>query len=207
MYDENAIYRERKPWNERGRRTGIRIAIVEDEELYIGKLEQYLKQYQEETGEQFELSVYRDGDEITSGYKAQFDIILMDIQMKFMDGMSAAEEIRRQDSQVIIFFITNMTQYAIRGYEVDALDYILKPVTYFIFSQKLNKAVERIKSRKTCFVTISLKGGFRKMDVNEIYYGKPEPYAELSYPEGDIHMPGKYEGDREPVGAPRIFPH
>ena len=98
-------FTERKPWNERGRSTVIRIAIVEDEELYIGKLEQYLKQYQEEKGEQFELTVYRDGDEITSGYKAQFDIILMDIQMKLMDGMSVAEEIRRLDSQVIILFI------------------------------------------------------------------------------------------------------
>ena len=98
----------------------IKIAIVEDEELYISKLEQYLKQYQDESEEKFELTVYRDGDEITSGYKAQFDIILMDIQMKFVDGMSAAEEIRKQDSQVIILFMTNMAQYAIRGYEVDA---------------------------------------------------------------------------------------
>ena len=44
--------------------------------------------------------------------------------------MTAAEEIRKMDSEVVIIFITNMTQYAIRGYEVDALDYILKPVSY-----------------------------------------------------------------------------
>lgn len=164
----------------------IKIAIVEDEELYISKLEQYLKQYQDESEEKFELTVYRDGDEITSGYKAQFDIILMDIQMKFVDGMSAAEEIRKQDSQVIILFITNMAQYAIRGYEVDALDYILKPVTYFTFSQKLNKAVERIKSRKTCFVAIPMKGGFRKMDINEIYYVESQSHMLLYHTAGEI---------------------
>lgn len=198
-------FTERKPWNERGRRTVIRIAIVEDEELYISKLEQYLKQYQEEMGEQFELTVYRDGDEITSGYKAQFDIILMDIQMKFMDGMSAAEEIRRQDSQVIIFFITNMTQYAIRGYEVDALDYILKPVTYFIFSQKLNKAVERIKSRKTCFVTIPLKGGFRKMDVNEIYYVESQSHTLNYHTQREIFTCRGNMKETENLLAPRGF--
>lgn len=164
----------------------IKIAIVEDEELYISKLEQYLKQYQDESEEKFELTVYRDGDEITSGYKAQFDIILMDIQMKFVDGMSAAEEIRKQDSQVIILFMTNMAQYAIRGYEVDALDYILKPVTYFTFSQKLNKAVERIKSRKTCFVAIPMKGGFRKMDINEIYYVESQSHMLLYHTAGEI---------------------
>lgn len=53
--------------------------------------------------------------------------------MKFMDGMSAAEAIRKQDTKVVIMFITNMTNYAIRGYEVDAMDYVLKPVSYFAF--------------------------------------------------------------------------
>ena len=61
--------------------------------------------------------------------------------MKFVDGMTAAEEIRKMDSEVVIIFITNMTQYAIRGYEVDALDYVLKPVSYFAFSQKLKRDV------------------------------------------------------------------
>lgn len=68
--------------------------------------------------------------------------------MKFMDGMAAAEEIRKMDSEVIIIFITNMTQYAIRGYEVDALDYMLKPVNYFAFSQKLDKALNKVKIRE-----------------------------------------------------------
>ena len=113
----------------------IRIAIVEDDELYIDQLRQYLKDFQEEIDEIFEVKIYRDGDGITSDYKAQYDLILMDIQMRFVDGMTAAEEIRKMDSEVIIIFITNMAQYAIRGYEVGALDYILKPVTYFAFSQ------------------------------------------------------------------------
>lgn len=164
----------------------IRIAIVEDEDIYIDKLQKYLEQYQEEVGETFALTIYRDGDEIIREYRAQFDIILMDIQMKFMDGMSAAEEIRQRDSQVIIFFITNMTQYAIRGYEVDALDYILKPVTYFTFSQKLNKAVERIKSQKTCFVSILMKGGLTKMDINGIYYVESQSHMLLYHTQRDI---------------------
>ena len=121
----------------------IRIAIVEDEESYISVLKEYLERYKEESGEQIEVTVYHDGDEIAAFYRAQFDIILMDIEMKFIDGMTAAEEIRKVDSSVSILFITNAPQYAIRGYEVGALDYILKPVSYFTFSQKLGRGLCR----------------------------------------------------------------
>lgn len=148
----------------------IRIAIVEDEDYYVKELTGYLKEYEKTFGEEFKITVYRDGDGITANYKAQFDIILMDIQMKFVDGMSAAEEIRKQDSEVVIMFITNMTQYAIRGYEVDALDYILKPVSYFAFSQKLAKAIARIRKREGKTVTVSVKGGILRLKVSDIYY-------------------------------------
>lgn len=148
----------------------IRIAIVEDEEFYVNELTKYLHEYQKTYGEEFDITVYRDGDGITSKYKAQFDIILMDIQMKFVDGMTAAEEIRKQDSEVVIMFITNMTQYAIKGYEVNALDYILKPVSYFAFSQKLTRAISRIKKCDDKQITVSVKGGVVRLNVSDIYY-------------------------------------
>lgn len=121
----------------------IRIAIVEDEEQYVQQLTEYLQEYQKSSNEEIDITVYRDGDEITSKYKSQFDIILMDIQMKFVNGMTAAEEIRSVDSSVVIIFITNMTQYAIQGYKVGAMDYILKPISYFAFKERLNQAIDR----------------------------------------------------------------
>ncbi|TGY97238.1 response regulator transcription factor [Petralouisia muris] len=166
----------------------VRIAIVEDEELYIEKLTEYLGKYQNQFGEQFEITVYRDGDGITSQYQAQFDIILMDIQMKFMDGMSAAEEIRRQDSQVVIIFITNMAQYAIRGYEVDALDYILKPVSYFAFSQKLSRAISRIPKEEDKKFTISVKGGILCVSISDIYYVESAGHNLLFHTASGTHM-------------------
>ncbi|MDO4277172.1 MAG: LytTR family DNA-binding domain-containing protein [Eubacteriales bacterium] len=148
----------------------IRIAIVEDEESYIKQLTEYLQEYQKTAGEEINITVYRDGDGITAKYKPQYDIILMDIQMKFVDGMTAAEEIRRMDSKVIIIFITNMTQYAIRGYTVGALDYILKPVSYFAFCERLGRAIARLKRRSSNFITISVKGGILRLDTSDIYY-------------------------------------
>lgn len=107
-----------------------------------------MRQYEKENGEAFDITIYSDGDQIVNKYRSQYDIILMDVEMKFMDGMSAAEEIRKVDTEVVIIFITNMAQYAIRGYAVDALDYVLKPVSYFAFSQRLNRAIGRMKKER-----------------------------------------------------------
>lgn len=152
----------------------IRIAVVEDEEIFITQLTQYLQDYQTESGEEFDIRVYTDGDGITADYKAQYDIILMDIQMKFIDGMTAAEEIRKLDTKVIIIFITNMQQYAIRGYEVGALDYVLKPVSYFAFTQKLMRAISKIRKREKQFITFPVKGGVQRVEISDIYYVESE---------------------------------
>ena len=85
----------------------IEIAIVEDEENYRNILQEYLQKYEQEYREQIHLSVYTDGDEITENYSAKYDIIFMDIEMQFMDGMTAARKIREADKGVIINFISN----------------------------------------------------------------------------------------------------
>lgn len=148
----------------------IKVAIVEDEHAYAMQLQEYLHQYEIENGEVFEISLFSDGDEIVNKYKPVYDIILMDVEMKFMDGMSAAEEIRKVDTEVVIIFITNMPQYAIRGYAVDALDYVLKPVSYFAFSQRLNRAISRMKKRESKTLALNVKGGTVRLDITNITY-------------------------------------
>ena len=78
----------------------VRIALVEDDEAYQRQLMDYLAQYERETGENFQVSVFSDGDEIAENYAARYDIILMDIEMPVMDGMRAAEQIRKVDEAV-----------------------------------------------------------------------------------------------------------
>ncbi|MCC8101349.1 MAG: LytTR family DNA-binding domain-containing protein [Clostridiales bacterium] len=148
----------------------IRIAIVEDEAPFAQQLTEYLHRYEQEKQENFAITRYTDGDEIVENYKAQFDIILMDVQMRFMDGMSAAEEIRKKDSEVVIIFITNMRQYALRGYAVDALDYVVKPITYFAFSERLGRAIGRMKHRQENHVVVNIRGGVLRIDAGDIYY-------------------------------------
>ena len=165
----------------------IRIAIVEDEPQYSRQLEGFVRDFSRESGLAMEVTTYSDGDELVERYRAQFDIILLDVEMPFLDGMTAAELIRRQDPEVVIIFITNMAQYAIRGYAVDAMDYVLKPVSYFAFSQRLARAIRRMKNRQRHFFTIPIKGGALKLDAGELYYLESQGHTLIFHTAGGDH--------------------
>lgn len=173
----------------------VSVAIVEDDPGYTKRLQEYLKRYEEEYREPLQVTAYSDGDEIVENYRGQFDLILMDIEMRFMDGMAAAEQIRKQDSRVIIIFITNMAQYAIRGYAVDALDYVLKPISYFAFSQRIRRAMGRMKKREEHYVTVNTKNGVYKIPASQLYWVESQGHR-LTYHTKDA----QYESTTASIG-------
>lgn len=147
-----------------------RIAIVEDNQPSAELLKSYLDRYSKEKDQEFLVYHFSDGDEITSDYEATYDIIFLDIEMKRLDGMKAAQKIREFDSDVIIIFITNMAQYAISGYSVGALSFLLKPLPYFAFSQELSKSIERLEKRKQKSILVPTENGVIKINSQEILY-------------------------------------
>ena len=148
----------------------IRVAIVEDDAEVQGVLQEYVRRYTRQYGTEFEVTVFADGVDILEDYRAVYDIIFLDVEMKHLDGMTTAERIRQMDADVILIFITNMAQYAIRGYSVGALDYVLKPVSYYAFSQRLGRAVERVARRARHFLQINAHGTAHKLDTSAIYW-------------------------------------
>lgn len=166
----------------------IRIAIVDDDSTSIELLKSYIMQYQRERGEEMSVTAFSDGDELVENYKAEFDMILLDIEMRFMDGMTAAKKIRESDPEVVIIFITNMTQYAINGYQVNATDYVLKPVSYFSFSQSLDRALVRMGKRVKHYIAISVKGGTVKLGVAEICYVESQGHRLIFHTKTDEYV-------------------
>lgn len=148
----------------------IHVALVEDDPKCRAQILDYLDHYSKDSGETFKTASFEDGDGIISGYQAQYDVILMDIQMRFVDGMTAARIVRELDDQVLIIFLTSLAAYAVKGYEVDALDYLVKPVSYPAFAKSMERAMVRLRRRVKRYVLISGKGGTQRIDCAKIYY-------------------------------------
>ena len=144
----------------------LRIAIVEDSDEDLALLKKSLRRYETERDARFELTEFRDGEDLVTDYSADYDLILMDIQMTFMDGMKAAKRVREMDQDVVIVFITNAPQYAIEGYQVRAVDYILKPLSWFSFRESLARALRYVKPQDRRYITIALKGGRMKLETD-----------------------------------------
>ena len=148
-----------------------KIAVVEDNDAMRAQLCGFIAQYAQESGHQLDVTAFSDGAQLVEPYRPGFDIIFLDIEMPKLGGMPTAERIRRQDPDVVLVFVTNMAQYAIRGYEVDALDYVLKPVNYYQFCTKLSRAIQRVQRRRGGQVVLQLAGGgIQLLDTADIYY-------------------------------------
>lgn len=107
----------------------MKIALVEDNGLHQAQIRQEIQNYFDELNEVCELHVFDNGSDMLDHYYSVggYDLLLLDIQLPGMDGVSVARQVRQKDDKVLIAFITSMTAYAVQGYSVHAMDYILKP--------------------------------------------------------------------------------
>ena len=165
----------------------LSIAIVEDQKEFSDTLLAYLKRYTEETHVGVEAEVFRDGASFIDEYTGRFQIVLMDIAMPHMDGLEAARRLRAVDSVVCLIFITTMSQYAIRGYEVNALDFLVKPVGYDLFRLKLDRARFCLEWSASSTYTILTATGMQKVRLSDIIYIESVKHYLLFHTVGELY--------------------
>lgn len=165
----------------------IKVAIVEDDEECVDLLKSYIERYCKENGVDVQVVCYSDGIDIVSEYSSDYDIILLDIVMKHMKGMQTAQYIRNSDTKVIIIFITGCAQYAIDGYSVDALSYLLKPVNYVTFACQFERCVEKVEHDRTDYVTFSTEKGIDRIDTAKIVYVESRGHQMIIHTAGDCY--------------------
>lgn len=148
----------------------LKVAIVEDEDEAAALLEEHLKAYGEKTGSSFCTVRYKNPVTLLTGYPSDLDIIFMDIDMPMMDGMEASRRLRELDNDVALVFVTNLAQLAIKGYEVQALDFIVKPVSYYDFAMKMEKIERYVERRGGDDLVLSTGKGMVRLNTAEISY-------------------------------------
>ena len=98
----------------------FRAAIVEDSETDRRALQGHLDRYAKESDFALAVDAYDRAETFLGSYKPVYDVVFLDIMLPYMNGMDAAEQLRRLDDKVPLIFVTDMAQYALRGYKVGA---------------------------------------------------------------------------------------
>lgn len=107
------------------------IGLCDDDVIDRNFIKFCLDKYSTVNNMEYELYEYENGEDLIADLpNHQFDVFLLDIYMHNMSGIEVAEAIRERDKEVLIVFITSSKDYAMEGYRVHAVDYLLKPISY-----------------------------------------------------------------------------
>lgn len=161
------------------------IGICDDEEKELEQIEKFLAEYGEEKQEiEYRTERFRSGEALLrqvreGGYAP--DLLLLDIFMSGKNGIEAAEELRRLNLEVPIVFLTTSKEHALEAFQVDAVQYLVKPLEQQRFFHAMDTAVGRVSRRKERRVAIKVSGGIRQLSPENIVYCESQKNYQLLY--------------------------
>lgn len=135
----------------------LHIAICDDERIEIDYLKTLISRWAKECGIAVQISEFDSAESFLFGYDEDksVEILLLDIQMKAMDGVELAKRIRKDNEAMQIIFITGYPDFMAQGYEVSAVNYLLKPVSAENLFPVLERARKNLnKKEKSLFFTV-----------------------------------------------------
>ena len=146
------------------------IAVVEDSPADTKTIQTLLDRYAGDHNVHFDMKFFSDSSSFLSDYQPIYDLVLMDINLPGLNGLEAATRMRRLDQSVVLLFITSLARYAANGYEVDATDFIVKPVSYPNFEAKLRRALSRCNHSSGQDFLIPTSDGIYRIAPSRIKY-------------------------------------
>ncbi len=148
----------------------VRVAIVDDDPAERARIKECLQYVSEQENIEFLTEEFETGRSFLGNYRPVFDIVFMDIAMPGIDGMATARSLREMDTVIVLIFVTNLAQYALEGYSVDALDFVLKPINRYSFALKMKRALTRIHHRFQDVISVKTDGSVRGIPLESILY-------------------------------------
>ena len=148
----------------------IRIACIDDEKTFRDTLNSFLNRYSAEKDCQYQVEFFDSGMNFLLKKREFYNLLFVDIEMPEMDGMRFANKVREYDKKCVIVFTTNLQNYAIKGYEVQAFDYILKPLSYPIFCKKMDRIMAAVSRNSYESIILTTEAEKKKVLISDIIY-------------------------------------
>ena len=154
---------------------GVRykIAICDDLESDRDYLKDLLNKWANDYSHLLNIETFSSAESFLFHYEEvkDYDILLLDIEMGLMDGVSMAKKIRQDNDAVQIIFITGYSDYIAEGYEVNALHYLMKPVKEEKFFSVLERAIEKI-SKNDVVLNMEIANGMVRIPIYQIRFAE-----------------------------------
>lgn len=148
----------------------INIGICDDELHYRVNIKDMLGDILSTYSINYKIYEFSSGEELLSNYPKDLDILIMDIQMKIINGMDTARKIREFDQNLEIIFMTSFSEFMQEGYEVKAYRYILKPISERKISRNILPCINEIMKKKNNYLTINVKNYVDRIKIDSIVY-------------------------------------
>ncbi len=147
----------------------LSIAVCDDEVIECCNISRKIKDILEEMKIPCIIRQFQSGGELLQALES-FDIVFLDIIMRDLDGMKTAQIFREKASDKILIFVSSSREYVFEAYDVEAFQYLLKPVDDRKLKSVLQKAVLKTESRSQEFIIVSKERQKKKLFLDDIYY-------------------------------------
>ncbi|MGL5314089.1 MAG: LytR/AlgR family response regulator transcription factor [Peptostreptococcaceae bacterium] len=148
----------------------INIGVCDDEERYRLNIINILKNILVLYEGNYNIYEFSSGEELLNNYPKDMDMLIMDIQMKKINGMDTARKIREFNENLEIIFMTSFSEFMQDGYEVRAYRYLLKPITESKLSKNILPCIETIMKKRNNYLTINSKNYLDRIQIDSIIY-------------------------------------
>lgn len=147
----------------------LQIAICDDEQFYREKIQKLLKEYLEKRGLPYAFHLFLSGEAFLKqcADHTKFDIVFLDINMAEIDGIQTAERIRAFHSDTYIVFVTAFMDYALEGYKVNAVRYLMKDTLAPAIEECMTAILQKMQVAQ---VTFPFLEGEKKLYTDNILY-------------------------------------
>ncbi len=147
----------------------LQIAICDDEQFYREKIKYLLEEYLQAKGMLYTLHLFLSGEDFLEQCEnnVRFDIVFLDISMEEVDGIQAAKRIRSFHSDTYIVFVTAFIDYALEGYKVNAVRYLMKDTLEIALEECMNAILQKMQVAR---VTFSFLEGEKRLYTDNILY-------------------------------------